>query len=348
MTTGEKTEVDDSATASGPQRLSELPTPCLLVDQAALVHNLDTMSRALPGARCRPHVKAHKSTALAAKQLAAGHEGLTCATVREALGLAAAGLGGDILVANEVVDAPRLRALANADARVTIAVDSAQTAGRAAKAGLKEVVVDVDVGLHRCGCRPADAGQLADQARSLGLTVRGVMGYEGHAVGKPDRAERERLTRAAMELLVEAHAAVGGELVTAGGTGTYDCNTWANEIQAGSYLLMDTAYGKLDLPFQQALTVLATVIAVSDGWAVADCGLKALGMDHGLPTVEGAKVRGVHDEHILIEAEALPSIGDQIRVIPAHVDPTAAYHEAFWLIDGDDVVERMAIDLRGW
>jgi D-serine deaminase-like pyridoxal phosphate-dependent protein len=174
------------------------------------------------------------------------------------------------------------------------------------------------------------------------------MGYEGHAVGVPDRTERERLTRQAMEFLDEAHAAVGGELMTAGGTGTYDCNTWANEIQAGSYLLMDTAYGKLNLPFQQALLVLATVISVGDGWAVADCGLKALGMDHGLPSVEGATVRGVHDEHILVEAEVLPSVGDHVYVVPAHVDPTVAYHEAFWVIDGEDVVDRIAIDLRGW
>jgi D-threonine aldolase len=334
--------------ASTPHRISELPTPCLLVDQAALLHNLETMSLALPGPRCRPHVKAHKCTALAAKQLAAGHEGLTCATVREALGLAAAGLGADVLLANEVVGPAQLHALAGADARVTLAVDSEETARRAARAGLSEVVVDVDVGLHRCGCRPSQAAQLADQATSLGLTVRGVFGYEGHAVGVPDRTARELLTRQAMEILIEAHAAVGGELITAGGTGTYDCNTWANEIQAGSYLLMDTAYAKLNLPFQQALQVLSTVISVSGGWAVADCGLKALGMDHGLPSLQGGTVRGVHDEHILFEADVLPSVGDQVYVVPAHVDPTVAYHEAFWVVDGEDVVDRMSIDLRGW
>jgi D-serine deaminase-like pyridoxal phosphate-dependent protein len=268
--------------------------------------------------------------------------------VREALGLAAAGLGADILLANEVVDAARLSALAGADARITIAVDSGETARRAAHAGLKEVVVDVDVGLHRCGCRPSEAGQLADEATSLGLTVRGVFGYEGHAVGVPDRTERELLTRQAMEFLVEAHQAVGGELITAGGTGTYDCNSWANEIQAGSYLLMDTAYGKLNLPFQQALRILATVISVSDGWAVADCGLKALGMDHGQPTLQGGTVQGVHDEHILFEAEVPPSVGDRVYVVPAHIDPTVAYHEALWVIDGEDVVDRLEVDLRGW
>src|SRR3984885_13805241 len=158
--------------ASTPHRISELSTPCLLVDQALLLHNLETMSVALPGPRCRPHVKAHKCTALAAKQVAAGHEGLTCATVREALGTV-------ILLPNEVVDVDRLRALAGADARITIAVDSEETARRAARAGLKEVVIDVDVGLNRCGCRPSDAGRLAPQATRLGLAGRGGRGEKG-------------------------------------------------------------------------------------------------------------------------------------------------------------------------
>lgn len=90
------------------------------------------------------------------------------------------------------------------------------------------------------------------------------------------------------------------------------------------------------------------MISVSDRWAVADCGLKALGMDHGLPTVQGGTVRGVHDEHLLFDAEVLPSVGDRVYVVPAHVDPTVAYHEAFWVIDGDDVVDRIGVDLRGW
>src|SRR5947207_4402737 len=123
------------------------------------------------------------------------------------------------------------------------------------------------------------------------------MGYEGHVVGIPDRAAREQMTEDAMKLLLRAHADVGGEVVSAGGTGTYDINTWANEIQAGSYALMDTAYAKLELPFRHALFVEATVISVSAGWAVADCGLKALGMDHGNPSlVDGGRVWFCSDE----------------------------------------------------
>ena len=296
-------------------------------------------------------MKAHKTTELARRQRAAGHPGFTCATPLEAIGLAGAGLGDDILVANEVVDAHRLRRLARLDdARVTIAVDSEPTIGAAADAGIREVVVDVDVGLPRCGCRPDDAGRLADDARRRGLEVRGVMGYEGHVVGVEDRTTRVEQTEASMTLLMRAHGEVGGELVSAGGTGTYDINTWATEIQAGSYALMDTAYALLDLPFRHALFVSATVISVQNEWAVADCGLKALGMDHGNPTVDGASVLFCSDEHLTFvpDPERPVDVGDRVRVRPAHVDPTIAYHERMQLLTGGDIVDSWPVDLRGW
>ena len=136
--------------------------------------------------------------------------------------------------------------------------------------------------------------------------------------------------------------------LSAGGTGTYDINTSATEIQAGSYALMDTAYAKLGLPFVQALTVLATVISVSEGWVVADCGLKALGMDHGNPSVEGAEVWFCSDEHLTLVPATRVRVGDRIRVLPAHVDPTVAYHEHLHVVEGDEVTERWDVDLRGW
>ena len=264
-------------------KIHELQTPALLADAEVLESNLAAMAAALPGARLRPHVKAHKCTALARRQAAHGHHRFTCATIREVEGMAAAGLGADLLLANEVLDTRRLARL---DARVTVAVDSAATIAAAAGGGVREVVIDVNVGLPRCGCTPDDAGRLADLARARGLNVRGVMGYEGHVVGLDDRDTRTRLCEESMRLLLAAHAQVGGELISAGGTGTYDCNVWANEIQAGSYVLMDNAYAKLGLPFRQGLSLLATVISVSPSYAVADCGLKALGMDHGDPTVD--------------------------------------------------------------
>ena len=119
---------------------------------------------------------------------------------------------------------------------------------------------------------------------------------------------------------------------------------------------MDSAYGGLDLPFRRALSVSATVISVNrlDGYGVADCGLKALGMDHGNPTIDGATVWFCSDEHVTFSPDvpagggALPTVGDRVTVWPAHVDPTVAYHERFHVADGDAVVDVWPVDLRGW
>jgi D-serine deaminase-like pyridoxal phosphate-dependent protein len=330
--------------------ISELGTPALVADSGAIDRNVATMAAARPGTALRPHVKAHKCTALACVQAEAGHTTFTCATPREVLGMAAAGLGDDLLLANETVDAQRLRAMAQLDIPVTVAVDSDATITAAAAAGIGRCLIDVNVGLPRCGIAPGEAGRLADTARAAGLVVRGVMGYEGHLMMVADREQRRDQVNAAMALLVRAHVDVGGDIVSAGGTGTYDLHdgSGVTEVQAGSYALMDTHYGTLGLPFEQALFVVGTVISVGDGFAVADVGLKALGMDHGNPSVEHGKVWFCSDEHVTFTPDETLNVGDRVRVIPAHVDPTVAMHEALWLVRGDEVIDRWPIDLRGW
>jgi D-serine deaminase-like pyridoxal phosphate-dependent protein len=327
--------------------VNDLQTPALLVDGALFDKNLATMAAALPGPKLRPHVKAHKTSALARRQYEQGHHGFTCATILEVEKMAAAGMGDSLMLANEVVDARRLGAVVEAGSRVILAVDSEATVDAAAAGGVREVIVDVNVGMPRCGIAPDKAGAIADAARARGLEVTGVMGYEGHVVGNDDRAQREKMTAECMELLLAAHRDVGGDIVSGGGTGTYDINTWVNEIQAGSYALMDTAYGKLDLPFDNALSIIATIISVSDGWVVADCGLKAQGMDHGNPTTEG-DVWYCADEHLVFSPSTPRKVGDRVRVIPAHVDPTIAYHERMYITDGDDIVDVWEVDMRGW
>jgi len=333
-------------------RVTELPTPALVVDTVVFNRNLDTMTAALPGPRLRPHVKAHKCTALAREQANRGHTGFTGATPHELLGLARAGLTDDLLLANESVDDQRLRALADCGARVTVAVDSEATLDAAAHNGIREVLIDVNVGIPRCGVSADDAGALADMARARGLEVRGAMGYEGHAVLVPDGAERARLTDESMAILRRAHESVGGPILSGGGTGTYAVNTVATEIQAGSYALMDTAYAKLDIPFELALAVVATVIHTNPKWTVADCGLKALGMDHGNPMIAHADVRFCSDEHVTFSPRAPVRVGDRVLVWPAHVDPTVAYHDTIHLADGPSldstVIDRWSVDLRGW
>ena len=235
---------------------------------------------------------------------------------------------------------------------MTVAVDSDATIDAAARAGVRRCLIDVDVGLPRCGCDPSDAGRLADLARSKGLEVRGVMGYEGHLMVMDDRARQQKEVDAAMERLRAAHADVGGDVVSAGGTGTYDLHgaTGVTEVQAGSYALMDSYYATLGLPFEQALFIVGTVISVRPTHAVADVGLKALGMDHGNPAIADASVWFCSDEHVTFAPHEhhRVKVGDRVRVVPAHVDPTMAMHDVAWLVRGDEVLERWPIDLRGW
>ena len=328
-------------------RVDELPTPALVVDRATFRGNVATMAAVRPGPALRPHVKAFKSTALARQLAEAGHTGFCCATAAEVVGMARAGLGDDLLLANETVDATRLRAMAAAEARVTVAVDSAETVDAAAAAGIGSVLVDVNVGLPRCGCLPDDAGRLADRARAAGMEVRGVMGYEGHVTVIGDREERRAAVEQSMALLLRAHDQVGGDVVSGGATMSYDLNDRVTEVQAGTYVLMDTTFAP-HVPFAIAIWVEATVISVHPkGYAVADAGLKSLGMDHGNPTIAGADVWLCSDEHVTFAGLDV-AVGDRVRVLPAHLDPTVAKHERMWVAEGDEVVDEWAVDLRGW
>jgi len=339
---------------SSPNTISDVQTPALVFDLDLLRGNVEKMASLMPGARLRPHMKATKCTSLAREQVRVGHTSFTCATPREIVGMAHAGLGQDLLLANETVDHDRLASMAALQDRatITVAIDSEETLRAAHQAGIKHVMIDVNVGLPRCGIAPRHAGALADKARSLGLIVRGVMGYEGHLMMVATQSEKLEKVEACMALLRDAANDVGGDIVSAGGTGTYNmhANTGVTEIQAGSYSLMDTQYAQLGLPFAQAAWVVGTVISSSAKWAVIDVGLKSLGMDHGNPTIDGHTVWFCADEHTTFSPHdgEPPKVGTRTRVTPAHIDPTVAMHDAAWIISGDSIVERWEIDLRGW
>jgi D-serine deaminase-like pyridoxal phosphate-dependent protein len=352
--------------------LHTLATPALVLDRSAFEKNLRTMATARPGRTLRPHVKAHKCTSIARAQVEAGHASFTCATPLEVIGLARAGVGDDVLLANECLDPHRLSEMARAQndtgITITVAVDSPLTVERAAESGITSVLIDVNVGLPRCGCAPDEARGLAELAMRRGLVVRGVMGYEGHLMTAPE-ADKPTKVRACMSVLVDAFdevAAVGGEsctIISAGGTGTYhvfDADdpvlSRVNEIQAGSYALMDTSYGAQPLPFDQALWVVGTVISTTSRgdakWAVIDVGLKSLGMDHGNPTIDGASVWFCSDEHTTFSPAdgALPALGERVLVRPAHIDPTIAMHASIHVVPalGENITEVWPVDLRQW
>ena len=355
-----------------PARVAEIPTPALVIDVAAMERNIRRMAKYFAAGPCRlrPHFKAHKTPEIARRQLAGGScTGLTCATVSEAE--VAADLCRDILIANEPLGPGKCERIAALARRVpiTVAVDSTAgldaIAAAARYAGVTvSVLVDLDVGQARCGVAPgSDAVNLARQAASAkGVTLRGLMGYEGHLVGLPDRAEREARTRLAMAGLVETARLfrVDGlpcDVVSAGGTGTYDISgriDGITEIQAGSYVLMDTDYGRLDIPFEQAFWVLGTVISRPDpGRCVADCGHKSMTKDHGYPTVrdvDGAAVVSLNDEHATISvlSGCRIDIGDRVYLRPSHIDPTINLHDAFYALDGDRVVGVWPIAARGY
>lgn len=343
-----------SKSLANPVTIHDLATPAAIIDLDALDRNITAMSAIRPGASLRPHVKATKCTALARRQVEAGHSHFTCATTREMIGMADAGLGTDLLLANEVLDFEKLETLARVQDRamITVAIDSDETLHAAAMAGIKNVLIDVNVGLPRCGCAPDMAGSLASRARRAGLTVRGVMGYEGHLMMVTDRVEQRRQVEEAMSILRGAAHDVGGDIISGGGTGSCDLHdaTGVTEVQAGSYSLMDSQYSKLGLPFEQAMWVLGTVISRTPKWSVINVGLKSLCMDHGNPSIADHSVWFCSDEHTTIAANegSQLELGSPVRVTPAHIDPTIAMHDIAWIVQGDAIIDRWKIDLRGW
>ena len=352
--------------------LSEIPTPALVVDVRALERNIRRMAAFFESRACklRPHFKAHKTPEIARRQLAAGScTGLTCATVFEAE--IAAPLSNDILIANEVVGADaclRVAALARR-VTVTIAIDSTTGLDEISKAARESGVevgalVDVNVGQNRCGVSPGgEAVALAKRiVDARGVKLKGLMGYEGHAVGIAGRAERETAVRRAMERLVSTaamfvDAGLPTPIVSAGGTGSYDISgalEGITEIQAGSYALMDTDYGKLGLPFEQALFVLGTVISrpVPER-CVADSGHKSCTKDHGNPSVKdipGATVLTLNDEHatIAVPSDCTLKVGDRIQLLPSHIDPTMNLHDVVYALEDGIVIGVWPVAARGY
>ena len=357
---------------AGASDVAGIPTPALVIDVAAMERNIRRMAEYFEVGPCRlrPHFKAHKTPEIARRQLAAGScTGLTCATVSEAE--VVADLCRDILIANEPVGPGKCERVAALARRVpiTVAVDSTPgldaVAAAARHAGVTvSVLVDLNVGQTRCGVAPGlDAVSLGRQVASAeGVALRGLMGYEGHLVSLPDRADREARTRLAMAGLVETanmfrSDGLPCDVVSAGGTGTYDISgriDGITEIQGGSYVLMDTDYGRLDVPFEQAFWVVGTVISRPDpGRCVADCGHKSMTKDHGYPVVrdlDGATVVSLNDEHATINVppDCRIGIGDRVYLRPSHTDPTINLHDVFYALDGDRVIGVWPIAARGY
>ncbi len=302
--------------------LHDLPTPCLLIEQSRLTANISAMqARAdAQGVRLRPHVKTHKSTALARMQEEAGARGVTVATVGEAECFARAGFD-DIRIAYPVVGSDRLARVADlgALARVSFCVDTLSGARAAsdffASRGVAaEVLIEVDVGQHRCGIDPDDA-QAAALARAIaespGLRLAGILTHAGQVYkGPPEgvskeealrtvsRRERDAMLRFAVRLREAGLAEPDSFEISIGSTPTMHAfenrrerEFRITEIRPGNYIFHDAMQAALGAATLKncALTVLTTVVskhrtASGRERLFADAGSKTVASDQGALT----------------------------------------------------------------
>lgn len=355
--------------------VGEIQTPALLVDLDALERNLDHMRRAAEthGVRLRAHAKTHKSADIARLQMERGGAcGICCQKVSEAEAMVRAGIT-DILVANEVRDPAKLARLARlaGQARIIVCVDDpaavADLSAAVIDAGTTlEILVEIDCGAGRCGVTPGEpARDLAlAVAEAAGLRFSGIQAYHGRAQHLATEAERrgaiaaaEALTRKTVALIEASDLQC--EIVGGAGTGTYPFESasgvW-NELQCGSYVFMDADYRRVlgddgNDGFEHALFVLASVMSVAPGRAVADAGLKALAVDSGLPTVHGlagVTCTGLSDEHSqFADPSGLLGINQHLRLIPGHCDPTCNLYDWYVGIRGDRVETLWPVTARG-
>jgi 3-hydroxy-D-aspartate aldolase len=335
---------------------SEIPTPALLLDLDAFEANLQLMAQRVKqsGKQLRPHAKAHKCVEIARRQMAAGAVGVCVATVDEAELMASAGIGG-ILLTSPLADPRKMGRVAATGAMVAvdhaIQVEWYNAVARSADRTI-DVVVDLDVGDHRTGASSkAQAIEIAQAVdRASHLRFRGLQGYSVVGSHGASFDERMQISRAAFDIAISTRDALMGlglrtEVLTGGSTGTWDVDTQlpeVTELQAGSYVLMDRAYGKLGLPFRHALTVLTTVVSANhEGFVTVDGGFKAFSTDRGYgPEAAGladAQYRWGGDEFGYLDVLPKPNLGNKIEFIPPHCDPTVNLYTRIYACRGNAV-----------
>ena len=348
----------------------ELITPALILDLEVVRRNIDFMAKRLKSlhAKLRPHIKVQKNVELAKMQVEAGAIGVCTATVWEAIIMSCGGIR-DVLIANEVVGREKMEALAQAakTGHFTVTVDDARNADGLSKvlarAGSKlDCIIEIDVGMGRGGIRsPDEAVKLAQHLETLpNLAFRGVQGYEGHCMLEPNRDERIRKAREAMDCVGKvierlAEAGFKCEIVSAGGTGTYDitgADPRVTEIQAGSYVFMDNFHGYLVPGFSKSLTVLGSVVIQHGNTIVFDCGRKAIGIDFVQPTMvdyPSYAARYFAEEHALfdIDQECRLKLGDTMEFVPGYGPTTVNLYDAYHVVENGVVVDIWPIIPRG-
>jgi 3-hydroxy-D-aspartate aldolase len=347
----------------------QIETPALTIELDALERNIKAMADYIKGknAVLRPHYKTFKCPTIAHMQIAAGARGICCAKLGEAETLVEAGIK-DVLIANQIVDpvkVNRLAGLARGGCRISVAADNEENIKDLSRAAVKHgstinVLVEVDVGMGRCGInRPEEALRLASLVGgSKGLVFGGIQAYEGHIIHDRDIEVRRRGVREMVAKVggIKDHLEKNGiqvKDISGGGTGTYNItgeNTIWTEIQAGSYVFMDTVYNEVGLAFENALFVLSMVIHKRPGVAVTDAGQKVCTLDQGLPRVRGREHLTVklHEEHGLIadEKDELAYL-QKIEYVPSHCCTTVNLHDRYYCVRNGLLEGTWPITARG-
>ncbi len=352
--------------------VEELDTPCIIVDLDVAESNIAKLQAAANemGVDVRPHSKTNKSPYWVRKQIEAGAIGVCCAKVGEAEVMVEAGVR-DVMIPNQVIGSrkiARLVALANS-ANIIVAVEDSgnvdELSATASAAGVElGVIVEVNVGMNRCGVDGDGAVELAKQVDAAsGLRFDGLMGYEGHTVAERDYETRKTEAEKAMSILTGAadqirDAGINVEIVSAAGTGTYNISgrvPGVTELQCGSYIFMDGDYLEVFNDFEPALSVLATVISrQKQDVAIVDMGLKSISIDRGLAEVISPPTASIikhSEEHTAINlpdtATQALKVGDKVQARPTHGDTTINLHEYYFGVRNGKLEQAIPIPGRG-
>ena len=384
-------DLPQALAASVGLRVDRIDTPALVVDLDAMERNIARMADFARKHQVlwRPHAKLHKSAEIALQLQRAGAVGACVQKTAEAEALAEGGVH-DITITNQVIAHPKLLRVARLAAhlqtqggRLALAVDSAEGIQRLAEAMAQaapqariDVLVEIDVGQGRCGVPPgAPALALAQAvARLTQLRFAGLHAYHGRAQHLRGAAERREAIAAAVQAARHTRDLITATglpvpLVTGSGTGTLVHEAASGvygELQAGSFLFMDTDYARNEREpaqpvFEQSLFVKTQVISACGSHAVCDAGHKSHAIDSGLPTVallppgRGLRYANGGDEHGVLYADGpqarLPALGQMLWLVPGHCDPTVNLHNFLIGVRGGlaaGVVERIIrVDARG-
>ncbi len=352
----------------------DLITPALVLDLDILRENLAYMQSRLPemATRIRGHVKNHKSPHIARMQMESGAFGVVSATIWEAIVMARAGID-EILVANELVVPQKRRAAALLAREVNLQVcvddigDAEALSAEAIRAGSTiGVLVEVEVGLHRCGVdSPEQALAVARRVADLpGLRLEGIEGYEGHCVFELDREKRHALQRTAVDYLVSVadHLRANGievRVLSGGGTSTVfwtGMDPRMTEIQLGSYATNDDYHALLEPGFKKATSAVVTVISRGKDRLVLNLGKKTFGSAEvgahaSPPGIVGYDLvpNRFDEEHATYVADASCDlkVGDVVDFHLGYTPYAVNYFEAYHVLEGGKVVDIWPIIPRG-